>query len=85
MKPYQDLTYWGRLRRMRQLARLALQEYGLAQTTNRWQDAASAVVLTLLTSAFFLIYLQRSAAAAALLRNPRSLFTLIALWLVFLA
>jgi Ser/Thr protein kinase RdoA (MazF antagonist) len=29
MKPYQDLTYRGRLRRMRQLARLALQEYGL--------------------------------------------------------
>ena len=29
MKPYQDLTYRGRLRRMRQLARLALREYGL--------------------------------------------------------
>ncbi len=62
----------------------ALQEYGLAQTTNRWQDAASALVLTLLTSAFFLIYLQRSAAAAALMRNLRALITLIALWLIFL-
>jgi hypothetical protein len=29
MKPYQDLTYQGRLRRMRLLARLALREYGL--------------------------------------------------------
>jgi len=28
MKLYQDLTYRGRLRRMHQLARLALQRYG---------------------------------------------------------
>ena len=29
MNPYHDLTYRGRLRRMRQLAQLALQKYGL--------------------------------------------------------
>lgn len=29
MRPYQDLTYQGRLRRMRQLAQLALQKFGL--------------------------------------------------------
>lgn len=30
MKPYEDLTYLGRVRRMRQLARVALEAYGLA-------------------------------------------------------
>ncbi|MBN2147863.1 MAG: HDIG domain-containing protein [Anaerolineales bacterium] len=62
----------------------ALQEYGLAQPASRWQDTASAIILTIVSSAFLIAYLQRATRLGFFDHHLRSITILTTLWLVFL-
>jgi cyclic-di-AMP phosphodiesterase PgpH len=62
----------------------ALQQYGLAQPKNRWQDLASAVGLTLLTVAVFILYYRRNPISFSGNLGLRKLAVLIMLFLLFL-
>lgn len=62
----------------------ALQAFGLAQAKGRWQDVASAAVLTLLVSAFFIFYLRRNPSLVAGEQGLRRLIVLMLLFLLFL-
>lgn len=59
----------------------ALQQFGLAQPQNRWQDRASAAALTLLSMAFIVLYLARK---RFLIQDHRNLGLIAALFLAFL-
>jgi cyclic-di-AMP phosphodiesterase PgpH len=59
----------------------ALEAYQLTQPKGEWQEVASAVLFSLLTSAFFIIYFYRN---NTLLHDRRSLLTFVILFLAFL-
>ena len=62
----------------------ALQQFGLSQPNNRWQDIVSALGLTLITAAIFLIYYRRHPALFSGSMGIRKLLLLIILFLIFL-
>jgi len=62
----------------------ALQQYGLAQPNNRWQDIVSALGLSLITTAIFIFNYRRSPYHFAGNLGMRKLTLLIALFLLFL-
>jgi cyclic-di-AMP phosphodiesterase PgpH len=62
----------------------ALNIYGFVQSTNRWQDIASAAGLVLIFSAFFVVYLRRKPILKAGEQDLRGLTLLVALFLSFL-
>jgi cyclic-di-AMP phosphodiesterase PgpH len=62
----------------------ALQQYGLAQPKNRWQDVASAAALTLLSAIFFVFYIQRNPLLLDGNQGLRKLALLATLFLLFL-
>jgi len=62
----------------------ALQQFGLAQPINRWQDIVSALGLSLITTAIFIFYYRRSPDLFAGNPGMRKLSLLIALFLLFL-
>ena len=62
----------------------ALQQYGLAQPKNRWQDIVSALGLSLITTAIFIFYYRRNPDLFTGNPGMRKLSLLIALFLLFL-
>jgi putative nucleotidyltransferase with HDIG domain len=62
----------------------ALQQYGLAQPKNRWQDIISSFSLTLLTAAIFIFYFRRNPQLFSGNLGIRKLTTLVVLFLFFL-
>lgn len=62
----------------------ALQVFGFAQPENRWQDIASAIGLTIIFTAFFVIYIRRTPVRKAGKFNLRGLTVLVTLFLSFL-
>ena len=62
----------------------ALQQFGLSQPNNRWQDIVSALGLTLITAAIFIIYYRRNRELFAGSLGIRKLTLLITLFLLFL-
>jgi hypothetical protein len=62
----------------------ALQEFGIAQPINRWQDIVSAVLLTLLTTAIFIFYFRRHPEVFTGNLGMRKLSVLVSLFLLFL-
>lgn len=62
----------------------ALQQFGLAQPTNRWQDIVSALGLALLSTAIFIFYYRRNPKLFSGNLGLRKLALLISLFLVFL-
>ncbi len=62
----------------------ALRQFGLAQPQNHWQDIASTLGLTLLTSAIFIFYYSRNVELFSGNLGIRKLAVLITLFLLFL-
>jgi putative nucleotidyltransferase with HDIG domain len=62
----------------------ALQQYGLAQPTNRWQDLISALGLTILSVAIFIIYIRLHPDMFSGNLGMRKLALLLVLFLLFL-
>jgi putative nucleotidyltransferase with HDIG domain len=62
----------------------ALQQYGLSQPNNRWQDIVSSLGLTLITAAIFIIYFRRNPELFSGSMGIRKLMLLITLFLLFL-
>ncbi len=62
----------------------ALQQYGLAQPNNRWQDILSSAGLTLITAAIFIFYLRRNPELFSGNMGIRKLTVLVSLFLLFL-
>ena len=62
----------------------ALQQFGLAQPKNRWQNIVSAIGLTLITIAIFIFYFQRNAKLFSGNIGLRKLTLLVTLFLLFL-
>ncbi len=62
----------------------ALQQFGLAQPQNSWQDIASPLGLSLITSAVFIFFYQRNTELFAGNSGMRKLAVLITLFLLFL-
>ncbi len=62
----------------------ALQQYGLSQPNNRWQDIVSSLGLTLITAALFIIYYRRNPEVFSGSLGIRKLSLLITLFLLFL-
>jgi putative nucleotidyltransferase with HDIG domain len=62
----------------------ALSQYGLTQPTNRWQDLASASLLTILTCAYAIIYLHRHPAITEGNLGLRNIVVLVVSFLLFL-
>ena len=62
----------------------ALQQYGLAQPINRWQDIVSALGLSLITTAIYVFYYRRNPDLFTGNLGMRKLSLLIALFLLFL-
>jgi putative nucleotidyltransferase with HDIG domain len=62
----------------------ALQQYGLAQPKNRWQDIISSLGLTLLTAAIFIFYFRRNPQLFSGDPGIRKLTLLVTLFLLFL-
>jgi putative nucleotidyltransferase with HDIG domain len=62
----------------------ALQQYGLSQPNNRWQDIVSSLGLTLITAAIFLLYYRRNPNVFSGNLGIRKLTVLITLFLLFL-
>lgn len=62
----------------------ALEEYGLAQPKNRWQDILSSIGLTLLTAAIFIFYFIRNPQLFSGNAGIRKLTILVLLFLLFL-
>ena len=62
----------------------ALQQYGLAQPKNRWQDIVSALGLTIITAAVFIYYFQRNPALFSGNLGMRKFTILVTLFVLFL-
>ncbi|OGN88582.1 MAG: hypothetical protein A2Y88_12240 [Chloroflexi bacterium RBG_13_48_10] len=62
----------------------ALQQYGLAQPTNRWQDLISALGLTILSVAIFILYIRLHPDLFSGNLGTRKLALLLVLFLLFL-
>ncbi len=62
----------------------ALQQFGLAQPQNRWQDIVSSLGLTVITAAIFIFYYNRNPHLFAGAAGLRKLTVLIILFLLFL-
>ena len=62
----------------------ALQQYGLAQPNNRWQDILSSAGLTIITAAIFIFYLRRNPELFSGNMGIRKLTVLVSLFLLFL-
>jgi membrane-associated HD superfamily phosphohydrolase len=62
----------------------ALQQYGLAQPKNHWQDIISSLGLTLLTAAIFIFYFRRNPQIFSGDPGIRKLTLLVTLFLLFL-
>jgi cyclic-di-AMP phosphodiesterase PgpH len=62
----------------------ALQQYGLAQPKNRWQDIVSSLGLTFITAAIFIIYIRRNPILFSGNPGMRKLALLVTLFLLFL-
>ncbi len=62
----------------------ALQQYGLAQPNNRWQDILSSLGLTLITAAIFVFYFRRNPELFSGNLGIRKLTLLVTLFLLFL-
>ncbi len=62
----------------------ALQQFGLSQPNNRWQDIVSSLGLTLITAAIFIIYYRRNPEVFTGSMGIRKLTLLITLFLLFL-
>jgi putative nucleotidyltransferase with HDIG domain len=62
----------------------ALEQYGLAQPKNRWQDIVSAAGMTLLSGAYFIFYIQRNPDLLDGNQGLRKLVLLATLFLLFL-
>ncbi len=62
----------------------ALQQFGLSQPNNRWQDIVSALGLTLITATIFIMYYRRNQELFSGSLGIRKLTLLITLFLLFL-
>ncbi len=62
----------------------ALNQYGLAQPNNRWQDILSSAGLTIITAAIFIFYLRRNPVLFSGNMGIRKLTVLVSLFLLFL-